>query len=175
MEAFAYDGKSTITLPNENTPGDCIHDKLVKDKVSISSITYDSISDAITINVTYIFIDVSVLLSKVTGGLLLAQQVQSVSEGEQLAWFNAFIVEFGKTYSTSERLFRYAAFRANLALISSRNHDGNLGNHFINKFADLNTTEFRAMRLGYRAAEQAGFFNQDIDKESDLNLDKEVA
>jgi hypothetical protein len=50
-EAYAFDGSSTITLPNAATAGDCAHDAGQKGNTQITNIAYDSVADTITVTV----------------------------------------------------------------------------------------------------------------------------
>jgi hypothetical protein len=61
-EAYAISG-SAINLPNKDTAGDCLHDDLQKDTVTLKSVTYDSSDDSITISVHKI-LNISVKLAK---------------------------------------------------------------------------------------------------------------
>jgi hypothetical protein len=64
-EAYNFDGKSSISLPNAGTAGDCVHDALAKAPGggSIKSIAYDSGKDAITVTV-HAVLDVKITLTK---------------------------------------------------------------------------------------------------------------
>lgn len=61
-EAYAMSG-TTVNLPNKDSPGDCLHDDLQKDTVTLNSVTYDSSNDSITISVHKI-LNVKVKLTK---------------------------------------------------------------------------------------------------------------
>ena len=63
-EAYTYDGASTITLDNVGTAGDCAHDALESNKVTLKSISYDNGSDEITVSVKYSVLSLDVVLSK---------------------------------------------------------------------------------------------------------------
>merc|ERR1712066_374124 len=64
--------------------------------------------------------------------------------------FAEFVAFHGKIYSSdAERTARRAIFEENLDLITERNADGDLGIHWVNKFADVSAEEFRATHLGY--------------------------
>merc|ERR1711934_821993 len=54
---------STVVLPNLSKPGDCLHDDLAKDTVTLKSVTYDASDDSITISVHKI-LNISVKLKK---------------------------------------------------------------------------------------------------------------
>eukprot|EP00413_Alexandrium_margalefii_P029382 CAMPEP_0204564450 /NCGR_PEP_ID=MMETSP0661-20131031/34891_1 /ASSEMBLY_ACC=CAM_ASM_000606 /TAXON_ID=109239 /ORGANISM="Alexandrium margalefi, Strain AMGDE01CS-322" /LENGTH=457 /DNA_ID=CAMNT_0051572093 /DNA_START=55 /DNA_END=1428 /DNA_ORIENTATION=+ len=58
--------------------------------------------------------------------------------------FEDFVRRFGKTYSDAERPRRFAAFRANLDIIESRNSQNNSYKLGITAFADLTPEEFAA-------------------------------
>jgi len=61
-EDYTLSGTS-VNLPNQNKPGDCLHDHLQKDSASINSVTYDSASDSITISVHKV-LNIEVKLTK---------------------------------------------------------------------------------------------------------------
>jgi len=61
-EDYTLSGTS-VNLPNQNKPGDCLHDHLQKDSASINSVTYDASSDSITISVHKI-LNIDVKLTK---------------------------------------------------------------------------------------------------------------
>jgi len=146
QEGYTYDGTSKITLPGLNTAGDCVHDALAGAKlpITIKSITYSSTGDDVVIKAGVSFLTVSVTLSK--SGLMSTD----VSTAERERWFEEFKEHHGRTYSGEEHARRLAIFNENLDLISERNVDGELGVHFVNKFADLSSEEFRASHMGYK-------------------------
>lgn len=61
-EAYTY-SSGTITLPNDGTPGDCVHDALAKNNVKLDSVKYDTSSDEITVSVKYSFLAINVVLT----------------------------------------------------------------------------------------------------------------
>merc|ERR1712166_311470 len=71
-EAYTISG-STITLTNKDTAGDCLHDDLAKDTVTLNSVSYDTSSDSITIKVHKI-LNISVKLTKGSSALEMTQQ-----------------------------------------------------------------------------------------------------
>jgi hypothetical protein len=145
-EDYKYDGASTITLPGEDTAGDCVHDALAENKATIKSIKYDASGDTITVTAHYL-INVAITLSK-KSGLSMVLDVESAAEKE--AWFTDFEKSFGRMYEGEEREFRRAAFLENLDVIKARNMDGE-ATHFINQFSDVTKEEFKARYLGYEA------------------------
>jgi len=145
-EEYKFDGASTITLPGEDTAGDCVHDALADNKASIKSITYDASGDTITVTAHYI-INVAITLKK--SGATSFALVEASEASEKEGWFADFEKSFGKMYEAEERAFRKDAFLQNLDVIAARNRDGSLGTHFINKFSDLTKEEFKARYLGY--------------------------
>jgi len=147
-EQYAFDGATSIKLPNQEQTGDCVHDKLVANNVDLKTITYDSTSDSITVEAKYKFMTVSIMLHNEK-----AQQfyVQQTSVAEQRGWFAEFkAAHFRRYFSAEEENMRFSVFQSTLALIAERNANGDLGKHFINEFADLSSEEFKARFLGYR-------------------------
>ena len=65
-EEYALSG-SDISLPNAQTSGDCVHDQLASNKVTLESLSYDSGADSITVNVKKSIAKISLTLTK--GGL----------------------------------------------------------------------------------------------------------
>jgi alpha-galactosidase len=61
-EDYTLSGTS-VNLPNQDKPGDCLHDNLQKDGASINSVTYDASSDSITISVHKV-LNIEVKLTK---------------------------------------------------------------------------------------------------------------
>jgi hypothetical protein len=57
-EPYSISG-STITLTNINTQGDCVHDALQQNSVSIESISYDATGDDINVKAKYSFLSLS--------------------------------------------------------------------------------------------------------------------
>ena len=62
-EVYALSG-SDISLPNAQTAGDCVHDQLASNKVTLESLTYDSGADSITVIVKKSIAKVSLTLTK---------------------------------------------------------------------------------------------------------------
>jgi hypothetical protein len=149
-EKYTYDGGSTITLLGLNTPGDCIHDALAgMSGLTFQSVTYDSAADTIMVTANYSFLPVSISLSKPPPVDLASRAREAESAEERERWFTAFLSKFGRAYDGAERERRRTIFEANLDRITRRNLDGELGHHFVNKYADMNPEEFRASHLGY--------------------------
>jgi len=147
-EGYKYDGSSAITLPGMKTAGDCVYEALQGEPVSIKSIAYDTSADQIKVTAKYTFVSVSVTLTKQAQGLFGAKlQVETVDEREQM--FEEFVAFHGRAYAGAERAARRAIFEENLDLITARNADGDLGHHWLNKFADVSEEEFRATHMGY--------------------------
>ena len=48
-EKYAYDGASSITLPDQGTAGDCIHDAEAAQHVTLVGVDYDAAADTTTI------------------------------------------------------------------------------------------------------------------------------
>ena len=66
---------STVSLPNVGTAGDCVHDALAEEKITLNSISYDSSTDTITVNVKKV-IKIAFLLKHV-GGTQSAMAVEA--------------------------------------------------------------------------------------------------
>uniref|UniRef100_A0A7S3JTE8 Lipid-binding serum glycoprotein N-terminal domain-containing protein n=1 Tax=Aureoumbra lagunensis TaxID=44058 RepID=A0A7S3JTE8_9STRA len=64
-EAYTLDG-STITLDNVDEDGDCVHDALDEYDVTLESITYDATNDVITIEVKYLVMKISIVMTQDT-------------------------------------------------------------------------------------------------------------
>jgi len=56
-EPYTY-ANGVITVTNINTPGDCLYDALNFNSITLSSITYDTSSDSITVTVKFEFITI---------------------------------------------------------------------------------------------------------------------
>lgn len=66
-EAYSYTtGSSAISLPNSGKAGDCVHDALEENHVTLESITYDTSSNSIAVEVKYSFLKITIDL-KSTG------------------------------------------------------------------------------------------------------------
>lgn len=95
-----------------------------------------------------------VLLSSAQIGQNLTQDHSSIREV-----FENWIVEHGKTYTEEEKLFRFSKFLANYLFITHHNHRFAKGleqyDLAINKFADLDSQEFKATYTGLKKAETA--------------------
>jgi len=144
----------TITLPNMGNAGDCIHDAIDGEPVSIEGISYSDDADTITVKAKYTVVSVSVVLSKNAFGIASSeaerQNFQTVTVAEHAQWFEQFKAHFGKKYATeAEHAHRFTVFRAALAAAEERNHAGE-AIHGITKFSDLAPEEFRAQFLGYK-------------------------
>merc|ERR1719486_1879262 len=50
-EEYKLASDGTVTLPNVNTKGNCLHDALEENKVTLKKVTYDSKKDTINISV----------------------------------------------------------------------------------------------------------------------------
>jgi C1A family cysteine protease len=150
-ETYAYDGSSSITLPGMDTAGDCVHDAVASEKgLAIKSISYDSSSDSVTVTAKYTIVSVSVVLTKGTAAGLLGRTLAVETAAERELMFAEFVAFHRKLYtSASERAARRAIFEETLDLITERNRAGDLGIHWVNKFADMSAEEFRATHLGY--------------------------
>jgi len=163
-EKYAYDGASAITLSGMNTAGDCVHDALAKEsEVSIKSISYDSSSDSITVTAKYTFISVSVVLKKQAAAGLLGATRNTETAEERDAMFAEFTAFHGRTYTGAERALRRAIFEENLDRITERNVDGELGHHWVNRFADVSEEEFRATHMGYKPKANASDAADELD------------
>jgi hypothetical protein len=161
-ESYSYDGTSKITLPGLNTAGDCVHDALAGASlpITIKSITYSPTSDDVVIAAGVSFLTVDVTLSKSSLAAV------SNTADEHTRWFDEFKEHFGRTYTGKEHAARFEIFKENLGKIGARNADGELGFHFVNKFADLSHEEFRATHMGYKP--KANLLTQQV--ELDLPL-----
>ena len=62
-EAYHLDGKDVI-VDNIGTAGDCTHDALEENGVSLQSVTYDDSADTITVSVKYSVMSIDMVLSK---------------------------------------------------------------------------------------------------------------
>jgi len=151
-EGYSFDGSSSITLPGMSTAGDCVHDAIASQSgVSISAISYSQSADSIIVTARYTFITIHITLTKSSAAGLLGATRNTETAQERERWFNEFVAFHGKTYSSAqERTERRAIFEENLDIITKRNADGELGHHFINKFADMSHEEFRATHMGYK-------------------------
>ena len=148
QEGYTYDSSSKITLPGLNTAGDCVHDALAGAKlpITIKSIEYSQSGDDVEIKAGVSFLTVTVTLSKSALGLA----ADADASLERARWFDEFVEHHGRTYTGEERARRFEIFSENVATISARNADGDLGFHFVNQFADLSEEEFRATHMGYK-------------------------
>jgi len=131
-EAYTYDGASAIDVTGKDTAGDCVHDALASNSVTLKSVTYDASSDEITVAAKYSIITVKVVLTK------------SASVA-----FDQFKLAHGKVYTGEEHDHRFRVFHDTLQTIKARNAVGE-AHHAVNKFADLTPEEFKAMYLGYK-------------------------
>lgn len=62
-EAYSVNGNQII-LTNVNTPGDCTHDALAENKITLGSITYDSVSNKIDVSVKYSVAKIDIVLTQ---------------------------------------------------------------------------------------------------------------
>lgn len=63
-EAYSY-ANNVISLPNLDKSGDCVHDALAANKVTLEKITYDPTSNEITIVAKYSVLEIKILLKHV--------------------------------------------------------------------------------------------------------------
>jgi len=141
-EAYSYDGKTTITLPNKDKPGDCIHDTLAKAPGggTLTSLTYDPNSDQATVTAKIAFLSVSVVLTK---GGAVAQPLESHE-----SWFGEFMHHFSKQYTAAEQPERFGVFKANLAKVEALNRLGPLERDvWPNIHSDLTAEEYAARQF----------------------------
>jgi len=169
-EAYTYDGKTGVTLPNMDKPGDCVHDKLDGTPASLGSIVYDNVNDKVVVQAKYAFVTLSVELTHESPSAPMSFALmgpQTLTALETASWFDAFQKRYARAYdSEEERAMRFRAFVANLETISARNADGELGFHFITKFADLTPEEFRSKHLGYTHRPDLLFATEEEDIEA---------
>lgn len=52
-----------ITITNAGTAGDCVHDQLAKNHVTLQSITYNESEDSIQVSVKYTFVPITIKLT----------------------------------------------------------------------------------------------------------------
>jgi len=64
-EAYTVSG-SSIQITNIGVDGDCAHDALTENKITLKSIVYDSVKDTITVSVKYSIANVDIVLTKAT-------------------------------------------------------------------------------------------------------------
>jgi hypothetical protein len=64
-ELYTVSG-SSIQMTNIGVAGDCAHDALTDNKITLKSIVYDSAADTITVSVKYSIANVDILLTKAT-------------------------------------------------------------------------------------------------------------
>lgn len=77
--------------------------------------------------------------------------------------FNAFMVRYVKSYSTSEEMDkRFEIFQANKAKIEALNALNNGAVYAINEFADMDEEEFKKTRLGYKPNPLNKIFRENI-------------
>ena len=62
-EAYTLSG-SDITIDNIDQSGDCAHDALEENGVTLKGVTYDESADTITVSVKYSVMSIDILLSK---------------------------------------------------------------------------------------------------------------
>jgi len=74
-EAFTLSG-DTFNIPGVSTAGDCLKDALSSNKVTLSSVNYDSASNKITVHAKYLFITVSVVLDHATDASSVAMMYE---------------------------------------------------------------------------------------------------
>ena len=151
---------SSVSLPNKDTTGDCVHDNLADAGAEIKSISYNEAADELTVEAKYSVVTVKVVLTK---DKYSRYAVQQTTETEHKAWFEAFKSAHGRQYlSQAEEALRYSIFSDNLAAITARNLDGALGKHMVNKFADLTAEEFKARYLGYKPKRNSTAFESEL-------------
>jgi hypothetical protein len=64
-EAYTVSG-SNVQITNIGVSGDCAHDALTENKITLKSIVYDSAADTITVSVKYSIANVDIVLTKAT-------------------------------------------------------------------------------------------------------------
>ena len=62
-EAYTVSG-SSVQITNIGVAGDCAHDALTENKITLKSIVYDSAADTITVSVKYSIANVDIVLTK---------------------------------------------------------------------------------------------------------------
>jgi len=65
-ESYTMASDGTISMTNINVDGDCLHDNMASNDVTLKGIKYSSDSDTITVTVKYKFLTESLTLSKVS-------------------------------------------------------------------------------------------------------------
>jgi len=71
-ESFTFDSSSgAISLPGADISGDCLHDALSDNSVTLKSVTYDASSDSIAVEVKYSILTITLDLTK--SGLVLSK------------------------------------------------------------------------------------------------------
>ena len=159
-EKYAYDGASSITLPDQGTAGDCIHDAEAAQHVTLVGVDYDAAADTTTIRAKYTVVPVTIELTK--SGAAPAARFGAMAPDHE-GMFAEYETYFAKSYTAAERPLRFAAFVENLAAIEARNADGSLGHHWVGKFADLSKEEFKARYLGYKPKADASAGQEEDD------------
>ena len=159
-EKYAYDGASSITLPDQGTAGDCIHDAEAAQHVTLVGVDYDAAADTTTIRAKYTVVPVTIELTK--SGAAPAARFGAMAPDHE-GMFAEYETYFAKSYTAVERPLRFAAFVENLAAIEARNADGGLGHHWVGKFADLSKEEFKARYLGYKPKADASAGQEEDD------------
>eukprot|EP00299_Pterocystis_sp_00344_P016495 c8276_g1_i1.p1 GENE.c8276_g1_i1~~c8276_g1_i1.p1 ORF type:complete len:294 (+),score=61.08 c8276_g1_i1:1-882(+) len=62
-EAYTYNADGTLTLPNLDKAGDCLHDALAAQSVSLESFKYDATANEIDVSVKYTFLTITLDLA----------------------------------------------------------------------------------------------------------------
>jgi len=151
-EAYTF-AAPKVDITNIGKAGDCVHDTLAKEKVSIEDVEFSSSADALSVTAKYGFLPITFTLSKATSESE-AEAPVGTTAAEHAAWFEAFKLAFGKSYAAEEHAFRFGVFRDNLAVATERNQQGE-ARHGVTKFMDLSAEEFRATYLGYKPKRNA--------------------
>jgi len=146
-EAYTYDGKSTMDLTNKDKAGDCVHDALAKAPGggSLTSVTYDSTGNTITLTAKIAFLTVTLLLKHETDGGVV--EVQQAGEDEHQGWFKEFVHTFGKSYSAAEHAMRFNVFKQNLGKIQAANSVAESLVQWPSQHSDLTSEEFGALQF----------------------------
>lgn len=84
--------------------------------------------------------------------LIVASQAALFSEEQYQARFVQWMLDHEKTYTPEDFFFRYKVFKGNMDFVEEHNNDSsNTYQVELNQFADMTTTEFKAVYAGYRA------------------------
>ena len=111
--------------------------------MTIVGLDYDAAADTVTMRVKYFLIADVVTIELTKSGAAPAARFGAMAPDHE-GMFAEYETYFAKSYTAVERPLRFAAFVENLAAIEARNADGGLGHHWVGKFSDLSTKEFKA-------------------------------